>query len=224
MIERMKMINLGYTKLGLPLHGFHFTPTSGKAKNRALVIGGVHGDEPEGVAASRGLLDVFLNSYTLDLETVVVPEMNPEGVLLKTRGNSNKVDLNRNMATKDWSAVAASERYHPGPAPMSELENQALAKFIEDFKPTVIFSLHSWKPMLNTNGELPEAEAIAKLTGYVIHPDIGYPTPGSLGTYTGLERNIPTLTYEIERDISFKPIIDIHVPAIIEGLKITAKR
>lgn len=220
----MKMINLGYTKLGLPLHGYHFTPVSGKAKNRALVIGGIHGDEPEGVVATRGLLDVFLKNYTLDLELVLVPEMNPEGVLLKTRGNSNKVDLNRNMATKDWSPVAASERYHPGPAPMSELENQLLAKFIEEFKPTVIFSMHSWKPMLNTNGELPEATAISKITGYEIHPDIGYPTPGSLGTWAGFERNIPTLTYEVERDISFKPIIDIHVPAIIEGLKVTAQR
>lgn len=225
MIVRMKMINLGYTKLGLPLHGFHFTPASGsKAKNRALILGGVHGDEPEGVVAARGLLDAFSKNYNLDLEVVLVPEMNPEGVLLKTRGNSNKVDLNRNLATKDWSPVAATERYHPGPSPMSEVENKALAKFIDDFKPTVIFSLHSWKPMLNTNGNLPEAEVIAKLTGYVIEPDIGYPTPGSLGTYAGLERSIPTLTYEIERDISFKPIIDIHVPAIIEGLKVTAKR
>ncbi len=218
------MINLGYTKLGLPLHGFHFQAPAGKAKNRALVIGGVHGDEPEGVVAARGLLDVFSKKFDLDLEVVVVPELNPEGVLLKTRGNSNKVDLNRNMSTKDWSPVAASERYFPGPAAMSESENQHLAKFIEDFKPTVIFSLHSWKPMLNVNGVLPEADTISKITGYVIDPDIGYPTPGSLGTWAGLERNIPTLTYEIERDISFKPIIDIHVPAIIEGLKVTAKR
>lgn len=224
MIFRMKMINLGYTKLGLPLHGYHFLPASGKAKNRALVIGGIHGDEPEGVAAARGLLDSFRKKFDLDLEVVLVPEMNPEGVLLKTRGNSSKVDLNRNMNTKDWSPVAATERYFPGPSAMSEPENQCLAKFIEEFKPTVIFSLHSWKPMLNTNGLLPEADAIAKLTGYVIQPDIGYPTPGSLGTWAGLERNIPTLTYEVERDISFKPIIDIHVPAIIEGLKVTAQR
>lgn len=218
------MINLGYTKLGLPLHGYHFLPAKGFAKNRALVIGGVHGDEPEGVVAARGLLDAFAKKYDLDLEIVLVPEMNPEGVLLKTRGNSNKVDLNRNMNTKDWSPVAATERYFPGPSAMSEAESQCLAKFVEDFKPTVIFSLHSWKPMLNTNGVLPEADAIAKITGYVIQPDIGYPTPGSLGTWAGFERNIPTLTYEIERDISFKPIIDIHVPAIIEGLKVTAKR
>ena len=73
--------------------------------------------------------------------------------------------------------------------------------------------------MLNTNGEIPEAVVIAKHTGYIIEPDIGYPTPGSLGTYAGLENKIPTLTYEIERDIKFDQIIKIHVPAILLGLK-----
>lgn len=225
----MKMINLGYTKLGLPLHGFHFLPSDpSSAKNpnlaRALILGGVHGDEPEGVAAARGVLEILRQNYHLNLNLVIVPEMNPEGVLLKTRGNSNKVDLNRNLPTKDWSPVAATERYNPGPAPASELENKALVKFIDEFKPDVIFSLHSWKPMLNTNGELPEAVVIAEKTGYKIEPDIGYPTPGSLGTYAGAEMKIPTLTYEIERDISFKPIIDIHVPAILAGLKISEQR
>jgi len=226
----MKMINFGSTKLGLPIHGYHFTPTTmshpSQIQNltRALILGGVHGDEPEGVVAARGLLEKMRLDYNLLLNLVIVPELNPEGVLLKTRGNSNKVDLNRNLPTKDWSPIAATERYNPGPSPASELENKALIQFIDEFRPHVIFSLHSWKPMLNTNGDLPEATVIAEKTGYKIEPDIGYPTPGSLGTYAGLEKKIPTLTYEIERDISFQPIIDIHVPAIIAGLKISELR
>ncbi|MBY0385631.1 DUF2817 domain-containing protein, partial [bacterium] len=55
---------------------------------------------------------------------------------------------------------------------------------------------------------------------YKIEETIGYPTPGSLGTYAGIERNIPTLTYEIERGLSANTIISIHVPAILEGLKV----
>lgn len=63
MIYRMEMINLGYTKLGLPLHAYTFkSPSTSSSKNRALVLGGVHGDEPEGVVAARGLLDVFLKN------------------------------------------------------------------------------------------------------------------------------------------------------------------
>ncbi len=227
----MKMINLGFTKLGLPIHAYHFLPakmqpTDSITNNlaKALVIGGVHGDEPEGVVASRGLLEQFRQNYSLQLDLILIPEMNPEGVLLKTRGNSNKVDLNRNLPTKDWSPVAATERYHPGPSPESEAENKILVRLINDYKPHVIFSLHSWKPMLNINGLLPEADVISKITGYIIDPDIGYPTPGSLGTYAGHEKKIPTLTYEVERDISFDQIIKIHVPAIIEGLKVSQNR
>lgn len=226
----MKMINLGFTKLGLPIHAYHFLPSpqvSGKTSEtlaRALLIGGVHGDEPEGVVASRGVLELFRQNYSLNLDLMLIPELNPEGVLLKTRGNSNKVDLNRNLPTKDWSPIAPTERYHPGPSPESEAENKILVKLINDYKPHVIFSLHSWKPMLNINGLLPEADVISKITGYIIDPDIGYPTPGSLGTYAGHENKIPTLTYEIERDINFDQIIKIHVPAIIEGLKVSQDR
>jgi protein MpaA len=188
-----------------------------------LIIGGVHGDEPEGVVGARGLLDVFRDNYTLDLNITLIPEFNPEGILLNTRGNSSKVDLNRNLPTKDWTPVAASERYHPGPSALSEKENQALVAWLQNNKTDFIISLHSWKPMLNTNGDIPEAHVISQLTGYTIEPDIGYPTPGSLGTYAGLENKIPTLTYEIERDIQFDHIIKTHVPAIIAGLKETER-
>lgn len=220
----MEIFKFGETQLNLPIHGFSFKPASGKGKKaHVLIIGGVHGDEPEGVAAARGLLEHFRQNYDLDLFITLIPEFNPEGVLLKERVNSNKVDLNRNLPTKDWTPIAAQERYNPGPKALSEKENQALVKFLKENKVDLIISMHSWNPMLNTNGEIPEAKVIAELTGYKIEPDIGYPTPGSLGTYAGFENNIPTLTYEIQRDISFDQVIKIHVPAVIAGLKETAR-
>lgn len=220
----MEIFKFGETQLKLPITAYNFkSPSNSDKKAHVLIMGGVHGDEPEGVVAARGLLEIFRTNYSMDLNITLIPEFNPEGVLLHTRGNSNKVDLNRNLPTKDWSPVAAKERYYPGPKALSEKENQALFGWLEKNKPHLIISLHSWNPMLNTNGNIPEAEVIAKLTGYKIEPDIGYPTPGSLGTFAGLENNIPTLTYEIERDISFDKIINIHVPAIIEGLKETAR-
>lgn len=218
--QSVEIFNFGLTALGLPIHAFQFKPKNSTSKKaHVLIIGGVHGDEPEGVVAARGLLDTFQKSYEFNLNITLIPEFNPEGVLLKTRGNSNKVDLNRNLPTKDWSPIAATERYFPGPSALSEKENQALVRFLKSTPTQLIISLHSWKPMLNVNGEIPEAQEIAKLTGYVIEPDIGYPTPGSLGTYAGHENHIPTLTYEIERDIRFDHIINIHVPALLAGLK-----
>lgn len=214
------MINFAKTALGLPITGFQWLQT--EPAPHILVIGGVHGDEPEGVVCCRGLLEHFSNHAPKNFNLTLIPEFNPEGVLLKTRGNSNKVDLNRNLPTKDWSPVAATVRYFPGPSAASEKENQFLVHFLKTEKIDVIYSMHSWKPMLNTNGDLPEAQIIAELTGYKIEPDIGYPTPGSLGTYAGLENKIPTLTYEIERDISFDHILRIHVPAMIKGIEHSA--
>ena len=217
------MFKLTNTALGLPLHGYQWNENEKKYPH-VLILGGVHGDEPEGVVCARGLLECWREHFPYKLRMTLIPEFNPEGVLLKTRGNSNKVDLNRNLATKDWTRESATPRYYPGPSALSEKENQALVNFIDSEKPAVIFSLHSWKPMLNINGDLPEAKIIADRTGYVIEPDIGYPTPGSLGTYAGHERHIPTLTYEIERDSSFDQILRIHVPAICEALKISETR
>ncbi len=222
-MKAFNFFKFGHTALGLPIHGYSWN-SDNSSFAKVLILGGVHGDEPEGIVAAKGLIENFRNHFNLNLNLTIVPEFNPEGMLLKTRGNSNKVDLNRNLPTKDWSPIAATERYNPGPKALSEIENSFLVDWIKKEKPDVIYSLHSWKPMLNTNGDLPEAAVIAKHTGYIIEPDIGYPTPGSLGTYAGLENKIPTLTYEIERDISFDQVIKIHVPAIIEGLKISQNR
>lgn len=214
---------LSRTALGLPIIAHDFG-TEHKSAPRVLILGGVHGDEIEGVVCSRGLLESFLQNFPYKLQLTLIPEVNPEGVLLKTRGNSNGVDLNRNLPTKDWSPEVKTPRYHPGPKPLSEKENQMLLEELK-VKPCLIVSLHSWQPVLNINGDCqPEAEVLAKHTGYKIDADIGYPTPGSLGTYTGLERAIPTLTYEIERGQSIDQVLKMHVPAILDMLKTTEKR
>jgi protein MpaA len=37
---------------------------------------------------------------------------------------------------------------------------------------------------------------------YPPEPTIGYPTPGSMGTYCGIDRKIPMITLELPRDAS----------------------
>ena len=46
------------------------------------------------------------------------------------------------------------------------------------------------------------AQKISEITGYPIQEDIGYPTPGSFGTYCGVERKIPTITLEVSDKLS----------------------
>lgn len=214
----MKNFFLERSANGLPIPAYEF----GTSGPQVLILGGVHGDEHEGVEASLGLLQRWSQSYPFRLRTVLVPALNMDGVLRHQRQNGNGVDLNRNMATNDWSPEVKSPRYNPGPAANSEPETRALIGLIERLKPVFILSLHSWHPVLNINGDCrAEAGAIAQRTGYRIDESIGYPTPGCLGTYCGLERDMPTLTYEIERGLKTSEILRIHVRAIEEGLKVT---
>ena len=217
----MESFIFGHSSQNIPIFGHRFGTTG----RHALVIGGVHGDEVEGVVATQGLLAKWITNFNLQLRVTLIPILNMDGVLKNERMNARGVDLNRNMPTKDWSSEATTPRYQPGPKSCSEPESQALVDFIDQQKPELIISLHSWKPVLNINGDCaPEAEAIASKTGYEISPTIGYSTPGCLGTYTGIERNIPTLTYEIERGLKAESVLAIHVDAVIEGLKAFARR
>lgn len=217
----MKVRVFGKSSLGLPLVAHEF-PQGGVS---VLILGGIHGDESEGVAAADGVLESLLQSNPFALNLTVVPRANPDGVLFRTRGNGRGVDLNRNLPTKDWSPEIKTPRYHPGPAAGSEPENRALMALLEEKKPALVLSLHSWHPVLNVNGDCrAEAEVLSKWTGYRIDDDIGYPTPGCLGTYAGLERGWPTLTYEIERGQQVPDTLRIHVPAVLEALKVTERK
>ncbi|MCB0342497.1 MAG: succinylglutamate desuccinylase/aspartoacylase family protein [Pseudobdellovibrionaceae bacterium] len=217
----MKSFIFGQTSLGLPIVGHRF----GSSGPKVLILGGVHGDESEGVIASGGLVNMFYSSFTYRLQLTLIPMFNTDGVIRCRRKNAQGVDLNRNLPTNDWTSEVAEEKYFPGLSANSEPENQALVNWLDKHKPQLIISLHSWKPLLNTNGNCqPEAEIISKRTGYEIKDSIGYPTPGCLGTYCGLERDMPTLTYEIQRELPAKEILKIHVPAIAEALKTTEDR
>ena len=147
-----------------------------------------------------------------------------DGLLAQSRFNGHGVDLNRNLPTNDWNPKAFDSKYPPVPSANSEPENKALVDLIGKNHFRFVITLHSWKPLLNVNGDCgPEAEVLSRLTGYEIKKEIGYPTPGCLGTYTGLERDIPTITYEIERGLAAAEVLKIHVPAILEALKTTEK-
>ena len=221
MEQCVKSFIFGHSVQNLPMIAHQF----GNSGPEVLILGGVHGDEVEGVICANSLISRFAEGFAYKLQVTVVPMFNVDGVLEKQRKNANSVDLNRNLPTQDWTNDVPEEKYYPGPEANSEPENQALCQWLESHQPKLIITLHSWKPVLNTNGNCnPEAGIISKMTGYEIVESIGYPTPGCLGTFTGLERAMPTLTYEIERGSNAKQIIDTHVPAILEALKATQDR
>lgn len=169
-----------------------------KASKWTYLIAGVHGDEVEGVFVLNKLFEWLQNEYNGNKNFIVVPIVNVDGYRAGTRVNSHGVDLNRNLPSKKWSAEYSEDKYNPGPKPLSEPENQFLEKLFNKFPPKFIISFHSWKPIINYNGDCLEvANFLHDRTGYVVQDDIGYPTPGSLGEYAPENFNSPVITYEL---------------------------
>ena len=50
------------------------------------------------------------------------------------------------------------------------------------------------------------AKRISDIIKYPVEASIGYPTPGSFGTWAGIERNIPTITLELDEEIDVKEL------------------
>lgn len=213
----MQCYSIGNSAHGSPIKAFEF---GSREWPTILCMGGVHGDEIEGVTLAWALWDEFVRHYSLKLNLILIPEMNPDGVLYKTRVNANKVDLNRNLPTQDWISQTLNPRYPPGPHAGSEPETQAFLKFWKEHNIQFIFSFHSWNPLINTNGPCQaEAEVLHRWLGSPIEPTMGYPTPGSLGTFAGFEHQIGTITLEIQRGLLNDAVIEKYRPAMIDALK-----
>ena len=149
----------------------------------------------------------FLASEDVELKNslIIIPIMNPDGYQKYTRVNVNRVDLNRNLPTKNWNTKKWKikndvKRYNPG-GDNPEDENIALMKLIARYKPIRILSLHSPMKCINYDGPGYDLSVmLSNTTKYRVQDDIGYPTPGSFGTYYGKERNIPIVTLELPPD------------------------
>lgn len=192
----------------------------GAGKRGVLVLGAVHGDEP----ASATLAEAFIASLEKvvlpsDVTVVVVPTVNPDGLKANTRYNGCGVDVNRNFPTKSWQPAAQDARHNPGKRPASEPETRLIIDLVERYKPELIVSIHAPLHCVNWDGPAESfAGAIAGANGYELKASIGYPTPGSLGAYAGIERRIPAVTLELP-PTSSDETIRLNVLALHAALK-----
>ena len=174
-----------------------------------LFIGGVHGDEPEGVELAKKFLAWLQKNNKPNLYSwLLIPCLNPDGYEKNERTNGNGVDLNRNFPSSDWDSHAKAPRYNPGTKPASEPEVRALVELIKKENPLVIIHFHSWEPCVVYTGAPGKAwaETLAEGTGYTAREDIGYPTPGSLGQYGWLECQTPVVCVEEQEHIDLATI------------------
>lgn len=169
----------------------------------ALVLGGFHGDEPKSVHVARELIGLLSYDASVGLHTgwVIVPVVNPDGLKRRRRRNAHFVDLNRNFPTQNWMLGSKRSRMYGGPEPASEPETRLVMSLVERHQPDCIVTIHTisgGRECNNFDGPGEElARAMARHNGYPVTGSIGYPTPGSFGTWAGVERGIATITLEL---------------------------
>lgn len=201
----MNVIKSTKTKLG---NNIELIGESGD--NNVLIIGVFHGDEPQG----KLLIEEYLKTHSPS-NLLFIPCLNPDGLSQNTRTNSNGVDLNRNFPTKNWgknegenaTCNDCTTAYYGGKEPASEIETQFVIDIIEKYSPKLILTIHAPYKVVNYDGPAKEiAEKISNIIDYPAEGSIGYPTPGSFGTYCGVERNIPTITLELDEEVPIETI------------------
>lgn len=165
----------------------------GEGRDTTLFIATIHGNEPAGTPLMRRLT-AHLSSRPDLLEgrrVVVIAVANPDGMAANTRGNIHGVDLNRNFEARNRINNGTN-----GQRALSEPEARALQAAIREYDPDRIITLHQPLNCIDYDGP---AKLLAKrMAGQCTLPvkKLGA-RPGSLGSYTGEELGIPTITVEM---------------------------
>ena len=197
-------IDLALTEYGRSAFGAPLLWLPSTSKCRLLVIAGIHGEEPETIVTlSRAVRSCEPHALSHDVGVIFCA--NPDGVSLGTRGNANGVDLNRNFPAANWQSEPTTCRWHAdeedvqeietGEFAGSEPETRALLSLLETASPDQVLTLHGPLACVDDPLRSPLGKWIANQTGLPLVGDIGYATPGSMGTWAA-ERDLPWITWE----------------------------
>jgi Zinc carboxypeptidase/Penicillin-insensitive murein endopeptidase len=126
-----RRIVIGRSAHGRAINAFQLgTP---RLARRVLVVGCIHGDEPEGLKVTRRLIS---RARMHGASLWVVPNLNPDGRSAGSRNNARGVDLNRNFPS-EWEPLGVS-----GPRALSEPETRAAVRLIRRLRPAVTVWFH----------------------------------------------------------------------------------
>jgi protein MpaA len=207
---------------GASLEGIPLTvwlPDTGDVE--IVVLASIHGDEAETTVVVSEALRCIPRG---DLRAAVILCGNPDGMLRGTRGNGRGVDLNRNFPTSNWSPdpVCYKTRANdardialsPGAEPSSEPETRALLALLDRLHPRAVVSLHAALACVDDSGNSHLGRQLAARCALPLITEIGYPTPGSMGTWAA-EQSLTLVTWELEA-ASLYDLKDRHVPILID--------
>lgn len=204
---------IGSSREGRPVRAI----TSGRGGPRIALIAGIHGDEQEGL---RHLDEIVALVRGVPRTVRLIADANPDGTAANARTTASGVDPNRN-----WPAGNFRAGPRHGPRPLSEPAVAAVHRDLVDFDPALVIVLHAARsgPFVNFDGPAQKlAAAFRDGAGapWYVRPSMGYSTPGSLGTWAGVDRGTPILTVEFARGAPREdtgPPLLAGLAAILEG-------
>jgi hypothetical protein len=198
-----------WTTIGTSIRGKPIEAvTLGSGPRRVYIIGGIHGDDPEGPAVASklplALVPDFVSKAGEKCTVRIVRDMNPDGSALKTRDNTRGVDLNRNWPSRDFQPDPKR-----GKRPLSELETTAVQKDLLAFKPELVIvfqtAVSGRGPDVSMEGAGPTLAYEFASSARTVDPrwrvDLNkrYRTPGSVESYVGRDLKVPVLNIDFRR-------------------------
>jgi len=156
----------------------------------------MHGNEPAGTNLAYEVAN-HLRSHRELLQgrkVLLLPEVNPDGVISGSRYNARNVDINRNFPAPNRQNSEES-----GDSALSEPETRAVDETISKYRPARIISLRQFGECIDYDGP---AESLAGHIGKYCDLSVRKigGQPGSLGSYAGGSSGIPTITFSIPRN------------------------
>ena len=150
---------------------------------KALVVGDIHGDEPQGVRVVRAIRSM---RGIRDVDLWLIDTVNPDGLAAHQRRNARGVDLNRNFAAGWRRTGPRGYRYYAGPHAFSEPESRAVRALVLRLRPAVTLWYHQPYgyviPPLG-GGDLAVVRDYARLTRNAVRIPPGPRDPGMAPTW-----------------------------------------
>lgn len=216
-----------WARIGVSIRGKQLLATTiGDGKHRIYIIGGIHGDEPEGPPVAARLSDLLTEAAPEHSTIRIVRDMNPDGTSSKTRANTRKVDLERNWPARDFQKdlrIGGS-----GDRPCSELETAAVYSDLLKFKPdiVIVFQSANLPPSVTFQGPgrmlaYGFASAARNADGrWRFNPEQRNRPPGSIESLFGGDQGLTVLRVEFQRNRS----ADLNAAAMLAGLRSIEER
>lgn len=164
-----------------------------------FILSAIHGTERLAVTYGERFRTELAAGYARrnGIQVVYLQSANPDGVSRYQRYNTNDVDLNRNFDTANFEGGGVG-----GDSPLSEPEARAIKGIVDASGLTAAISLHCCVPIFDHDGpgfELATAMSLAMDERFRFEEGKLGASPGSLGSYVGLDLGLPIITAEFAR-------------------------